>query len=237
MLVAANLVLGGCAATVQPSQRYVAQAQMVNFPAVGLEAEAEIGQTLVSKANVLRTPAIMIENDVSELISQSLTNNRWSGTIIIPRGKLIKDSENADGTFYKSRGAARYATAAGNLPMPVGVFVPNDSRAPAVSFVFHTAIGATGYEFGKTAVAYTKTVDEAWSKDSFKSELIYGGLSQKTISISYREFSDGTARPAFSQELKYDLNDSDMIGFRGARFQVIKATNTSIRYKMIKPLD
>jgi hypothetical protein len=76
-----------------------------------------------------------------------------------------------------------------------------------------------------------------WSTDSLKSELIYGGLSQKTISISYREFVDKTARPAFTQEIKYDLNDGDVIGFRGARFQVLKATNTNIKYKIIKVLD
>ena len=86
-------------------------------------------------------------------------------------------------------------------------------------------------------VEVSKTVSEVWSIDSFKKELVYGGLSQKTISISYREFSDGTARPAFTQDLKYDLSEGDEIGFRGARFQVIKASNTVLKYKVIKALD
>jgi len=98
-------------------------------------------------------------------------------------------------------------------------------------------MGATGYEFGTSPIDVTKTTFEVWGKDSLKKELIYGGLAQKTISISYREFSDGTARPAFTQDLKYDLSEGDVIGFRGSRFKVHKATNTSITYTVLKPLD
>jgi len=67
--------------------------------------------------------------------------------------------------------------------------------------------------------------------------LVYGGVSKGTIAISYREFSDKTARPAFTQELKYDLSEGDVIGFRGARFKIIKAGNVSLRYVVLKPLD
>jgi hypothetical protein len=45
------------------------------------------------------------------------------------------------------------------------------------------------------------------------------------------------ARPAFNQDLKYDLNDGAVIGFRGARFEVIKATNTEIKFRTISPLN
>jgi hypothetical protein len=81
-----------------------------------------------------------------------------------------------------------------------------------------------------------KTV-ESWGVNSFKRELIYGGLSDNTVSISHREFSDGTARPAFTQDLEYDLSESKVIGFRSARFEVAKASNTVLKYKVLKPLD
>ena len=45
------------------------------------------------------------------------------------------------------------------------------------------------------------------------------------------------ARPAFSQELRYDLKDGDEIGYKGARFKVIKANNVSIKYKVTKHLQ
>lgn len=73
--------------------------------------------------------------------------------------------------------------------------------------------------------------------DSFRRELIYSGVSQGTVSIEYREFINDMARPAFSQTLRYDLAQGDVIGFRGARFQILDATNIDIRYKVTRPLE
>ncbi|MGR5139977.1 hypothetical protein [Vibrio jasicida] len=42
------------------------------------------------------------------------------------------------------------------------------------------------------------------------------------------------ARSAFSTEVEYDLGDSNVIGYAGARLEVIKATNTEIVYRVIK---
>lgn len=232
-LVAVVALVGCASAPVE--KRYIASSQVVNFPQVGIESEAEIGQTLVSKANLQVSKAIVIRADIAERKIESIVNNRWSGVITIPAGKLVKSSENSEGAFYRSL-QGYYDGTTGRPKNPVGIFVPNDPKQPAVAYVYHYA-GDSTYAFGEQPVTYTDTTSETWSKDSFKSELVYGGLSQKTISVSYREFVDGTARPAFSQEIKYDLNDSDIIGFRGARFQVIKATNSNIKYKMLKPLD
>jgi hypothetical protein len=66
---------------------------------------------------------------------------------------------------------------------------------------------------------------------------VYGGVAGNTVSIFYREFCDETARPAFTQDLKYDLSKGDVIGFRGARFQVLSTTNTSIKFKVLKHLE
>jgi hypothetical protein len=59
-------------------------------------------------------------------------------------------------------------------------------------------------------------------------QLVYSGMSGKTIRLSYREFVHDLARPAFTQELQYDLADSAEIGFRNLRATVVKATNTMI---------
>ena len=45
------------------------------------------------------------------------------------------------------------------------------------------------------------------------------------------------ARPAFTEDLKYDLSQGDVIGYKGARFKIITANNLSIRYMVLKPLD
>lgn len=75
------------------------------------------------------------------------------------------------------------------------------------------------------------------SEDSFRKELVYLGRSGDTIQLAYREFYNNMARPAFSNNIQYDLADSDVIGFQGARFKVISATNTLFTYKVIKHLQ
>ncbi len=41
------------------------------------------------------------------------------------------------------------------------------------------------------------------------------------------------ARPSFTQELVYDINESNIIGFRGLRIEVLNTTNTNIEYRIL----
>lgn len=71
----------------------------------------------------------------------------------------------------------------------------------------------------------------------FSSQIDYAGQSGGVVNLSYREFINGISRPAFTQELKYDLKEGSEFAFRGARFEIIKATNTDITYRVIRPLE
>jgi hypothetical protein len=70
-------------------------------------------------------------------------------------------------------------------------------------------------------------------QNSFQQTLIYNGKIGNRITIGYREFSNNLAREAFSNNVDYDLNESPVIGYKGARFEIIKATNTEITYRVI----
>jgi hypothetical protein len=73
--------------------------------------------------------------------------------------------------------------------------------------------------------------------NSFKRELVYSGVSQGTITLLYREFKNEFARPAFSQEVRFDLKEGDEIGFKGARFKVKKASNLGLTYSVERHLQ
>lgn len=70
----------------------------------------------------------------------------------------------------------------------------------------------------------------------FRRELVYTGRSGQTISILYREYSDDMARPAFSQQLQYDIDKDPVIGYQGARFKVLSATNTEVSFEVLEQL-
>lgn len=67
----------------------------------------------------------------------------------------------------------------------------------------------------------------------FKKEFIYNGKSGNSLKFVYREYINDMARPAFNQDLQYDLADGNIIGFKGLRLEVVSATNTSIEYKIL----
>lgn len=68
---------------------------------------------------------------------------------------------------------------------------------------------------------------------SFKAQIIYSGLSGRTMKAVYREFADDYARPAFSQELQYNLDESSTISYKTVKIEILKATNNSIDYKVL----
>lgn len=74
----------------------------------------------------------------------------------------------------------------------------------------------------------------AWVENSIQQTLIYNGKYGDQIRIGYREFSHSYARPAFSNDVSYDLQESSLISYRGAMLEILEATNVFIRYKVIK---
>lgn len=70
-------------------------------------------------------------------------------------------------------------------------------------------------------------------ENCFKKEIVFTGKTGNSIKFLYREYIENLARPAFTQELQYDLSESNVIGFKGMRIEVIKATNTNIEYKIL----
>ena len=72
------------------------------------------------------------------------------------------------------------------------------------------------------------------SQDSFKQTLIYSGKVGNKINVGYREFSGSVARPAFNNNVEYDLSESLVIGYKGAQIEVLEATNQYIRYKVLR---
>jgi hypothetical protein len=83
------------------------------------------------------------------------------------------------------------------------------------------------------AVDYEETLNPAPQKKHIIQEFIYNGKVNNAIKFTYREFVNDLARPAFTQDLQYDLNESNIIGFRGLRIEIILATNTNIKYKVL----
>lgn len=71
------------------------------------------------------------------------------------------------------------------------------------------------------------------SPESFQQTLLYNGRIGNRVTLAYREFTNDMARPAYSNEVDYDLSESMIVGYRGAKLEIIEATNTEITYRVI----
>lgn len=82
------------------------------------------------------------------------------------------------------------------------------------------------------------TETESESPDDFHVDILYQGMSKGEVKISYREFSRGIARPAFTQDVSYELDPDGtaIIGFKGMRIKVLKATGHDLRYILEQPM-
>lgn len=118
---------------------------------------------------------------------------------------------------------------------------------PRISNYYSLIISPSGIPIGLTEVGVVATFPEQpkifkiteiadIQKGSFKQELIYNGQSKDAVRIAYREFKDDFARPAFSQDLTYDMTESKEIGFRGMIIEVVEATNSFIKFIVKQPM-
>ena len=71
-------------------------------------------------------------------------------------------------------------------------------------------------------------------KESMQRTIEYAGKNGDQVSFVYSEFNDGYARDAFTREFSIDLTEGNVAAFKGAVFEIIKATNSTIEYKVIR---
>jgi hypothetical protein len=92
------------------------------------------------------------------------------------------------------------------------------------------AITAYNIKTCKKDVSFRKDNRTNESLDSFQQTLIYSGRVGNKVNIGYREFSGDRARPAYNNDVEYDISTDKVIAYKGADIQIINADNKEITY-------
>jgi hypothetical protein len=200
-------------------------------PPLNVEVEVEVGQTTVS---TLRAQYYLVRYTLAAPIRYSGTSATEKVDIEIPTGAYAIYSVAPDHVLYDAPSARVTDQKSGKLMPRRVMFAVKDDPVPD-RIVWLKGTRAFGDNIGTIEGIARQCVN--LSTSGFRRELVYSGASRGTISLLYREYTDNMARPAFSQELTYDFTPGGEIGFRGARLKVNSATNTSIRFIVLKPLD
>jgi len=80
-----------------------------------------------------------------------------------------------------------------------------------------------------------------WVVSGHRRELVYSGIDGKVLQITYREYDvdrrGAYIKDGFTQHLKYDLTDSDIIQFRDTKIQIVDVNPSSIEFRVVESTE
>lgn len=215
----------GCATN--PNLNFIVPSKtLVDQPSIGEITTAELGNTILSKGEIY-------ENDAIRTFG-SVTNGNdgvWLLRITVAKGVHPLKYIDANWNYYSGPNVEVYDALAGSTLKYGGLRVSRNDLSK-VQIYIDSAVSLAGDP--SEPVKYELTKARAVDQPSFVQELIYNGRVQDNLRFVYREFSNDLARPAFSQEAHYDLSEGNVLGFKGVRIEVLEATNTFVRYRVLK---
>ena len=183
----------------------------VDYPAIGVVTTAYVGDQLLQKGEVIEEKVLQ----VNSFIDGALYN-------VNPGSYQQIGHTSKDDVF----------SASGVVPAPLSdpvkaIKVSKDTSSElCVVTVFNSPFCYSGDFEIKNRISERGA--------SFQQTLIYSGRVGNKINIGYREFSSNLARPAFNNNVEYDLSTSNVIGYKGAQIEVLSADNNSIKYRVIR---
>lgn len=184
--------------------------KVIDSPTVGETVTAQIGDHLLQKGEIVEEEVLNVRSSVDGALYDILPGS-------YPQLGYIGTDK-----LYAGTGVVK-----GALADP---FVGISTRAQEPGRV----CVVTGFGARVCYDASADTSMKASARDaSFQQTLIYNGRVGNRINIGYREFSNSLARPAFNNNVEYDLSSSKTIGYKGASIEVINADNSSITYRVL----
>jgi len=211
------LMLAACAS---PQYNYVPSAVDISEPPIGHVHTASVGDVLLRQGMYVEQQAIHLQNEISV---------GMFGVYTFSPGFYLKVGEDKKSEFFEPETGpygGRVKRAALADPYQSMQVYKTEQKICGVSVFGGKACSTDGI--------FTRTMRPSLVANSFQQSLIYSGRVGDKINIGYREFSSSYARPAFNNDVEYDLTTSNTIGYKGAKLEILEATNEHIRYRVLQ---
>jgi hypothetical protein len=183
------------------------------FPEVGTQVSAGVGDRLITQGEGRTAPVVVLESD------------QTIGKFLVQKGRYPQSAQNKEYATFRNVAMKRIAD---GVEQKVDLFLFEKDKDAQVLCVSRASCATVAYVIDK---------DTTYSSRTTQQTLLYNGKIGNRITLSYREFSDDIARPAFTNEVVYDLGESKVLGYKGARLEVLAASNTELVYKVIAGFD
>ena len=192
-------------------------------PALNTRATTQVGGQLLHQGTYHPQTAI-------HLLAEIKFGERHQYTLT--PGYYIRTGTSFDAETYTPADgpdAGRVKKAPGAITLQGSFLYSNDGKTIGVITNFYQAVNAQ-------AQGITRTIRPVVSTESIQRLLFYGGKTGTKIKIAYRELWKNITRPSRDVFVEFDLADSMIVEFKGARIQVIEATGESVRYRVLRAM-
>lgn len=214
IVVISLIVLAGCATP----ENYQPKTTQISIPELNRQVTVSVGDSMVRQGSSTQVKGI----ELSE------SNN--IGTYKFSAGFYPQTGENQNFTFHSFQIGQSYngmGTLSGSMDVES---LRADKRKQQLCVMSTLRAFALGMKPCDTEHGYTRVEKGVVGPNNFQQSLLYSGRVGNKVRISYREFSGDLARPAYSNDVEYDLSSSDTVTYKGARIKIINADNEKITY-------
>jgi len=193
-------------------------------PPLNTESTTQIGDELLHQGELYQRAAIHLSEEIKF---------GEDGAYALTPGYYFRTGESDGWESYAAADgpdAGSVKKAPGAMTLQGSFHYSNDGKTTGVITNFYQAVNTK-------AKGITRTTRPSLSRDSIQRSLVYGGKTGTKIKLGYREIWKNITRPACDVFVEYDLADSKVVEFKGARIEVIEATNECIRYRVTQAFD
>ena len=191
ILLSSVAFLTGCTAVkYNGGQTFI---KRVDHPEIGVITTAYVGDYMVQKGTLYEENVLVVHKPVDGVYYD------------IPAKEYKQIGYDGYDEFYSASGVSQGGFS-GNTASALAVKKNQNSKIRVVN------INGVDYPY---SVYFSREKRPLEHKDSFQQTLIYSGHIGDKINISYRELSNDYARPAFNNDVEYDLSASNIIGDKG----------------------
>jgi hypothetical protein len=215
--------LAGCT-TVQPLERSSVTEQVGRIPELNQEAQISVGSTVFSQYRYW--------SKVGYLLGEPLETSVYLNKVSVPAGEFLVKADVDGKIVYCTEHRTWLDPLVG--PISTTCFVDTDNSGST----FGRVMGRPGMVWLTKdldrRIPYSKQELQVPRADSKKMELLYQGYSAKTLRLSYREYVNDFARPAFFQDVSYDIASFPAdITFRTVKLRISGADNSGLHYQVL----
>lgn len=213
--------LAGCT-TIKVTESSSVTEQIGRAPDLSQDAETPVGGTIYSQYRYWSKTGYRLLDPVATKIMLATVN--------VSAGDFVLPAEADGGVAFCTEKNALIDPLVGPIKPVCFVDTKNNGNFDVVK----AAPGAVWFKSEISPTKYAKGELIIPRPDAKKAELLYQGYSSKILKLSYREYMNDFARPAYFQDVTYDITEfPTTVTFRTVRIKVLKADNNGLRYQIL----